>query len=230
MSIDFSKVTAITTPSGSLSKINRTSDSVELWPNLTDKLYIIGADGKLNSSFKQAGYHYSNGYTSINREINAIQQGVTFDGLTYAGLYKYSFNTNYETNGAIKYIALPLTDTLKTQLKSFNKFHFDICVLFEDPVQSWTPMLGCFLTSLELNVSSNTATSKFYGTETQTIGGSSTAYKQSFAFDFSYTDSPSTGQTTNTLIIPINNPYGSGATYKSGTITLLYRNVYFSKD
>ena len=67
MSIDFSKVTAITTPSGSLSKINRTSDSVQLWPYVKPverKYKLIG----LLSDVAGASNHWTI-YKNTNEDI-----------------------------------------------------------------------------------------------------------------------------------------------------------------
>ena len=77
MSIDFSKVTAITTPSGSLSNIKRTSDSVQLWPLKLDP---------------------TNTYTINGLNIN------TACGIIYSGEYKeYKYKTNSDTDiSAIK--------------------------------------------------------------------------------------------------------------------------------
>lgn len=59
MSIDFSKVTAITTPSGSLSNIKRTSDLVQLWPyvqgDITGSISSSNWEWKTNTELGQYG-------------------------------------------------------------------------------------------------------------------------------------------------------------------------------
>lgn len=86
MSIDFSKVTAITTPSGSLSNIKRTSDLVQLWPYTPQKWthnYIDSEGYLINNSTVTLG-SYTDGTKTIGEEHVLLRDNEYFYRFTFA--------------------------------------------------------------------------------------------------------------------------------------------------
>ena len=69
MSIDFSKVTAITTPSGALSSIKRTSDLVQLWPTVKSKDFSYMYIG-MNCDNQATNNHWT---VSKHNETNIVK-------------------------------------------------------------------------------------------------------------------------------------------------------------